>query len=114
MTAESEFLRYSVTKLRQELGKIETCIGKLTPEQIWHRGGPTQNAAGNLLLHLTGNVRQWILAGVASAPAAVEADGVSSNADLNSRTYRDSERKRATSSSRERFISTGLVIGFNT
>ena len=30
-------------------------------------GGETQNAAGNLILHLTGNIRQWILAGVMGA-----------------------------------------------
>lgn len=74
ITAESEFLRYSVAKLRQECGKIEACIAKLTPEQIWRRGGEAQNAAGNLLLHLTGNLRQWILAGVAGRPIARDRD----------------------------------------
>jgi uncharacterized damage-inducible protein DinB len=34
---------------------------------VWLRGGESQNAVGNLLLHLTGNVRQWILAGVGGA-----------------------------------------------
>lgn len=64
MTAESEFLRYSATKLRVQCAQIEDCIAKLTPEQVWSRGGERQNAAGNLLLHLTGNLRQWILNGV--------------------------------------------------
>lgn len=36
----------------------------LTPEQVWARSSSNQNAVGNLLLHLTGNVRQWILHGV--------------------------------------------------
>ncbi len=64
MTAESEFLRYSANKLRGQCAQIEECIGKLTPQQVWVRGGEAQNAAGNLLLHLTGNLRQWILNGV--------------------------------------------------
>lgn len=64
MTPESEFLRYSVTKLRLQCAQIEDCIAKLTPEQVWTRASETQNAAGNLLLHLTGNLRQWILNGV--------------------------------------------------
>lgn len=68
MTAESEFLRFSVTTLRQRYEHLEECIGKLTPEQVWQRGGESQNAAGNLMLHLTGNIRQWILAGVAGVP----------------------------------------------
>lgn len=75
MTAESEFLRYSVTKLQQECAHLETCIGKLTPEQLWMRGGEAQNAVGNLLLHLTGNVRQWILAGVGGATIERNRDG---------------------------------------
>lgn len=65
MNAESEFLRYSITKLRQEFAHIEACVAKLPPEQLWQRGGESQNAIGNLLLHLTGNLRQWILQSVA-------------------------------------------------
>jgi uncharacterized damage-inducible protein DinB len=67
MTAESEFLRYSVIKLRQQCEHIEACIARLSPEELWQRGSESQNAAGNLLLHLTGNVRQWILQGVGGA-----------------------------------------------
>lgn len=64
MTVEAEFLNFSADKLRQLMGRIETCVEKLTPDQIWTRGGANQNAPGNLLLHLNGNVRQWILHGV--------------------------------------------------
>jgi len=39
-------------------------VGKLTPEQIWRRAADNDNAVGNLVLHLAGNVRQWILCGV--------------------------------------------------
>lgn len=44
--------------------RIEDCLARLTPEQIWARGGESENAVGNLVLHLCGNVRQWILSGV--------------------------------------------------
>ncbi|MBV8846186.1 MAG: DUF1572 family protein [Bryobacterales bacterium] len=67
-TLESEFLRFSAAKLEQFVERIEACIGKLTPEQVWMRGTEEQNAAGNLLLHLEGNVRQWILSGIGGAP----------------------------------------------
>lgn len=62
------FLDFSANKLRQLAGRIETCLGKLTPEQIWSRGSEQENAVGNLVLHLCGNVRQWIIAGVGGAP----------------------------------------------
>ncbi|HVO99331.1 MAG TPA: DinB family protein [Bryobacteraceae bacterium] len=68
MSNESVFLKFSSEKLEQLLGRIETCVAKLTPEQIWIRGASNENAVGNLLLHLEGNVRQWILSGVGGAP----------------------------------------------
>jgi len=46
------------------LPKIELCLEKLTDEQIWWRPNPESNSIGNLLLHLSGNARQWIICGV--------------------------------------------------
>jgi len=49
-------------------GRIQTCLDRLTPDQIWWRSGDNANAIGNLVLHLCGNVRQWIIAGAGGAP----------------------------------------------
>jgi hypothetical protein len=68
LSLESEFLGFSASKLEQLMERIEVCAGKLTPQQIWMRGTDQQNAAGNLLLHLEGNVRQWILSGIGGTP----------------------------------------------
>ena len=54
------FLTHSTAKLMQMSGHIGACLQKLTPDQIWNRAGDTQNSIGNLVLHLCGNVRQWI------------------------------------------------------
>ena len=70
MTIDADFLKCSSEKLAELCGRIESCLGKLTPEQIWMRGSENQNAIGNLVLHLDGNVRQWILSGVGGAPDA--------------------------------------------
>jgi hypothetical protein len=70
VTLESEFLKFSIEKLEQLMERIEICAGKLTPEQVWRRGSERQNAVGNLLLHLNGNVRQWILSGIGGVPDA--------------------------------------------
>src|SRR5450631_2938439 len=64
VSVESEFLNFSADKLTQLVGRIETCVEMLTPEQLWTRTSANQNAVGNLLLHLNGNVRQWILHGI--------------------------------------------------
>ena len=68
MSIESEFVRVASGNLQQFCGRIEVCVGKLTPELVWGRAGENQNAVGNLLLHLNGNVRQWILSGIGGAP----------------------------------------------
>lgn len=68
MSVASEFLHYSVEKLELYLGRIETCVDKLTPEQVWARQSESENAVGNLILHLEGNIRQWILGGVGGQP----------------------------------------------
>ena len=67
-SCDRQFLDYSARKLRQLSGRIEDCLGRLTEEQIWARGADSENAVGNLVLHLSGNVRQWIVAGVGRRP----------------------------------------------
>jgi uncharacterized damage-inducible protein DinB len=62
------FLNVSADRLRQFAARIKTCLEKLTYEQIWTRGTENENAIGNLVLHLCGNVRQWIVSGVAGQP----------------------------------------------
>lgn len=62
------FLDFSQRELRQLAGRIEDCLGRLYSEQVWARGSDNENAIGNLVLHLCGNVRQWILAGVGGQP----------------------------------------------
>lgn len=70
MTADLErsFRYYAANKLEQNYGRIADCIGRLTEDQIWRRTGDASNSMGNLVLHLAGNVRQWILHGVGGAP----------------------------------------------
>ncbi len=46
------------------LDKIERTAGRLTPEQLWWRPNAACNSVGNLLLHLCGNLSQWVLAGL--------------------------------------------------
>lgn len=57
-----EFIARSRYHLTQDyLPKIEQCLKLLNDEQIWWRANPASNSIGNLLLHLSGNVRQWIV-----------------------------------------------------
>jgi uncharacterized damage-inducible protein DinB len=56
--------------LHDYLPKIERCLEKLTDEQIWWRANEESNSIGNLIMHLCGNARQWIVSGIGSQPDA--------------------------------------------
>jgi uncharacterized damage-inducible protein DinB len=58
-----------IAKARSLLGdeylpKIERCLEQLSDEAVWWRANEESNSIGNLLLHLAGNVRQWIVCGI--------------------------------------------------
>jgi len=49
------------------LPKIERCLECLSDDQVWWRPNEQSNSIGNLVLHLCGNARQWIVCGVGEA-----------------------------------------------
>lgn len=62
------------TLANQNLPNIIKCLQQLSEEEIWWRPNPASNSAGNLVLHLCGNVRQWILSGLGGAEDRRERD----------------------------------------
>ncbi|MGH9671937.1 MAG: DinB family protein [Bryobacteraceae bacterium] len=67
-SSNAVFLRFSADKLDQLAGRIVDCLGRLDYDGIWARGQETENAVGNLVLHLCGNMRQWIVSGIGGKP----------------------------------------------
>jgi hypothetical protein len=47
--------------------RITHCLGQLDDPQVWWRARPALNSIGNLVLHLCGNLRQWLVSGVGGA-----------------------------------------------
>jgi uncharacterized damage-inducible protein DinB len=68
------FINCSTRRLKQSLDRIDKCVARLTEDQVWSRGHESENSVGNLLLHLGGNVRQWIIAGVGATPDTRDRD----------------------------------------
>ena len=82
-TVGDSFLKESRSLLLGDyLPKIERCLGLLSDEQIWWRANPASNSIGNLLLHLSGNVRQWIVVGLGGAPDARDRDAEFAQRDV--------------------------------
>lgn len=68
------FIEFSDMKLADLTKKLVICLERLSEEQIWARGGAHENAVGNLMLHLCGNMRQWMLHSVGGVADVRERD----------------------------------------
>jgi uncharacterized damage-inducible protein DinB len=78
-----EFIARSRYHLHDDfLPKIERCLESLNDEQIWWRPNQSSNSIGNLLLHLCGNARQWIVCGVGLAPDSRDRDAEFAQRDV--------------------------------
>ena len=63
-----EYISYSRRRLLKEyFPKIKRCFDELSTDNIWWRAHETDNSIGNLILHLNGNIRQWIISGIGKA-----------------------------------------------
>src|SRR5881398_3696542 len=57
------FLEFSRSKLLEQYWpRLRACVESLRDEQVWWRPNESSNSIGNLVLHLNGNVRQWLIA----------------------------------------------------
>lgn len=48
--------------------KLRAALLALPAGRLWWRPDAASNSAGNLVLHLAGNVRQWVVSGIGGAP----------------------------------------------
>lgn len=56
------FLEHSRKRfLDEHWPRLKTCVESMSVEQIWWRPNQASNSVGNLILHLNGNVRQWLV-----------------------------------------------------
>jgi len=75
----------------ESIPRLLRCLDMLSEDQIWWRPNARSNSAGNLVLHLEGNARQWILSGLCGQPdtrkrtAEFEARGAYKRAALKTR-----------------------------
>jgi hypothetical protein len=57
------FLEFSRHKLLEQYWpRLRACVESLSDEQVWWRPHESSNSIGNLVLHLNGNVGQWLVA----------------------------------------------------
>jgi hypothetical protein len=59
----AHFIEFSRERLLEQYWpRLRGCVESLTESQVWWRPNAASNSIGNLMLHLDGNVRQWLVA----------------------------------------------------
>jgi len=86
-TAGDEFIEASRVFLRQDfLPKLLHCLNAMSDDQIWWRPNEQSNSVGNLVLHLRGNLKQWIVASLGGQTFRRERDAEFATRERVSRT----------------------------
>jgi hypothetical protein len=67
-TAGTAFLGHCRKKLHACQDRIRHGVEQLNEEQVWWRPHPSHNSIANLILHLCGNLRQWIISAAGGEP----------------------------------------------
>jgi len=58
---KNELIHQAIFRVRENILRIERCINELSEEEIWDRPNDSSNSAGNLMLHICGNITQYII-----------------------------------------------------
>ncbi|MCG3129028.1 MAG: hypothetical protein CHACPFDD_03925 [Phycisphaerae bacterium] len=59
---------YACAKLQRNFRQIQRCTALLSEDEFWQRANQHSNSIGNLVVHLAGNIGQWIIGGVGRQP----------------------------------------------
>lgn len=74
-TIAREFVNQCISIVEEKnTPKIIKCLDQLTEEQVWMRPNKASNSIGNILLHLCGNIRQYVISGLGDQPDVRERD----------------------------------------
>ena len=69
-----EFIDQSLKTIDENTSKIKACMNQLDEKDIWFRHNEHVNSVGNIILHLCGNIRQYIISSLGDAPDIRERD----------------------------------------
>ena len=64
----SDFIANAVYRIDENTRKLEYCLRDLSEEEVWRKPNDCSNSVANLVLHLCGNIRQYIMASIGGHP----------------------------------------------
>lgn len=63
-----EFRKEVAGRMEENIPRIQRCLNELDESEIWQRPNAASNSMGNLVLHLCGNIRQYIISSLGGNP----------------------------------------------
>ncbi len=73
-TIETLINETAVAHFQESVRRVDICLAQLNEEQVWHDANKNLVSIGNLLLHLCGNITQYVLSGIGGQPDARQRD----------------------------------------
>lgn len=73
-TTTEAIKHYSIHYLEERFGMIEASLRMFPQDQLWVKPNPASNSMGNLVLHLCGNIRQYVISGLGGEADTRERD----------------------------------------
>jgi uncharacterized damage-inducible protein DinB len=64
----NEFKAQTSFRMDENIPRIEKCLNLLSEDEVWHKPNANLNSVGNLLLHLCGNITQYIISSLGGDP----------------------------------------------
>ena len=58
---KDEFINQSVYRINENTKRILKCLKEIDETETWQRPNENSNSIGNIILHLCGNIRQYII-----------------------------------------------------
>ncbi len=58
---KNEFIKNSIYRMEESTRMIQICFKELSEEQVWEKPNKSSNSIANLILHLCGNITQYII-----------------------------------------------------
>ncbi len=68
MDLNEEIKRVAIGHMNESLDRIDLCLSQLDKQEIWQRPNSSSNAIGNLIIHLCGNITQYIISSLGGKP----------------------------------------------
>jgi uncharacterized damage-inducible protein DinB len=68
MNISADFKEQSIYRIKESHKRIIACLDMLDESKIWLKPNTALNSMGNLVLHLCGNITQYILSTLGGAP----------------------------------------------